>query len=120
MNGIHTSSEKHCAAFLADFYLMASRMLMQMVVMPKSASLNTPALSGVVQPVRIGFQPLVDCAPLLVAREMELFKKHGVKVDLSCEVGWATIREKLLYGQLDAVHAIAGLALAMRLGLSNP
>jgi ABC-type nitrate/sulfonate/bicarbonate transport system substrate-binding protein len=120
MNGIHTSSEKHCAAFLADFYLLASRMLMQMIVMPKSASLNTPALSGVVQPVRIGFQPLVDCAPLLVAREMELFKKHGVKVDLSCEVGWATIREKLLYGQLDAVHAIAGLALAMRLGLSNP
>ncbi len=99
---------------------MASRMLMQSPVMPKSAPLSQTTLSGVVQPVRIGFQPLVDCAPLLVAREMQLFKKHGVKVDLSCEVGWATIREKLLYGQLDAVHAIAGLALAMRLGLSNP
>lgn len=88
--------------------------------MPKSATVTQAPLSGVVQPVRIGFQPLVDCAPLLVARELDLFKKHGVKVDLSCEVGWATIREKLLYGQLDAVHAIAGLALAMRLGLSNP
>lgn len=87
--------------------------------MSKSAPLHKPALSGIVQPVRIGFKPLVDCAPLLVARDRELFKKHGVKVDLSCEVGWATIREKLLYGQLDAVHAIAGLALAMRLGLSS-
>ncbi|MBK8093773.1 MAG: ABC transporter substrate-binding protein [Verrucomicrobiaceae bacterium] len=77
-------------------------------------------LGGVVQPVRIGFQPLTDAAPLLVARELELFAKHGVRVELSCEVGWATIREKLLYGQLDAVHAIAGLALAMRLGLSTP
>lgn len=87
--------------------------------MSKPAPFSKPALSGIVQPVRIGFNPLVDCAPLLVARDMELFKKHGVKVDLSCEVGWATIREKLLYGQLDAVHAIAGLALAMRLGLSS-
>ena len=88
--------------------------------MPKSAPLSQPTLSGVVQPVRIGFKPLTDCAPLLVARELELFSKHGVRVDLSCEVGWATIREKLLYGQLDAVHAIAGLALAMRLGLNTP
>lgn len=77
-------------------------------------------LKGVVQPVRIGFIPLADCAPLLVANELELFRKHGVKVELSCEVGWATIREKLLYGQVDAAHAIAGLALAMRLGLSTP
>ena len=70
--------------------------------------------------MRIGFIPLADCAPLLVAKERELFRKHGVRVELSCEVGWATIREKLLYGQVDAAHAIAGLALAMRLGLSTP
>lgn len=95
-------------------------MLMGRLVMPKSTPLSQPALSGVVQPVRIGFKPLVDCAPLLVAHERELFRKHGVRVDLSCEVGWATIREKLLYGQVDAAHAIAGLALAMRLGLSSP
>lgn len=88
--------------------------------MPKPATSAKPALTGVIQPVRIGFIPLVDCAPLLVARELALFHKHGVQVDLSCEVGWATIREKLLYGQLDAAHAIAGLTLAIRLGLNCP
>lgn len=88
--------------------------------MPKSAPISGPSLTGVIQPVRIGFIPLADCAPLLVAKEKDLFRKHGVQVELSCEVGWATIREKLLYGQVDAVHAIAGLALAMRLGLSTP
>ncbi len=88
--------------------------------MPKAASFSQPALSGVIQPVRIGFIPLTDCAPLLVARRLDLFRRHGVRVELSCEVGWATIREKLLYGQVDAAHAIAGLALAMRLGLSTP
>ncbi|MBN8419645.1 MAG: ABC transporter substrate-binding protein [Verrucomicrobia bacterium] len=88
--------------------------------MPQSSTVPKNTLAGVVQPVRIGFIPLVDCAPLLVARHMDLFSKHGVHVELSCEVGWATIREKLLYGQLDAAHAIAGLVLAMRLGLSTP
>lgn len=88
--------------------------------MPKPASISKVSLSGVVQPVRIGFIPLADCAPLLVAKERDLFRKHGVRVELSCEVGWATIREKLIYGQVDAAHAIAGLALAMRMGLSTP
>lgn len=88
--------------------------------MPKDAPTSKNALSGVVQPVRIGFIPLADCAPLLVAREREMFARHSVRVELSCEVGWATIREKLLYGQIDAAHAIAGLVLAMRMGLSTP
>lgn len=88
--------------------------------MRRSASTSITPLKGVVQPVRIGFIPLVDCAPLLVAREMELFRKHGVQVECSCEVGWATIREKMGYGQLDAAHAPAGLALALGLGLGSP
>lgn len=69
--------------------------------------------------VRIGFIPLVDCAPLLVADALGFFARHGVAVDLSREVGWATVREKILYGQLDAAHAIAGLALSLRLGLDG-
>lgn len=69
--------------------------------------------------VRIGFVPLVDCAPLLAADAMGLFTKHGVEVELSREVGWATIREKILYRQLDAAHAPAGLALSLRLGLDG-
>jgi ABC-type nitrate/sulfonate/bicarbonate transport system substrate-binding protein len=77
--------------------------------------------SGVASPVvRIGFKPLNDAAPLLVAIRQNLFAKYGVSVRLSCEVGWANIREKLFYGQVDAVHAIAGLSLAMRMGVSGP
>ncbi len=69
--------------------------------------------------VRIGYVALVDSAPLFVADELGMFAKHGVEVELSHEVGWATIREKILYHQLDAAHAVAGLALSMRLGLDG-
>jgi ABC-type nitrate/sulfonate/bicarbonate transport system substrate-binding protein len=89
-------------------------------VMKRAPSSQTASLKGVVQPVRIGFISLVDSAPLLVAREMDLFRKHGVQVECSCEVGWATIREKMGYGQLDAAHAVSGLALALGLGIGSP
>ena len=81
-----------------------------------------PALklrSAPLRRVRVGFIALADCAPLLIAESLGLFAKHGVEVELMREVGWATVREKILYGQLDAAHAIAGLALSMRLGLDG-
>lgn len=63
---------------------------------------------------------MADCAPLLVAQELGLFAKEGLEVRLSCEVGWATIREKLAGGELDAAHAVCGLSLTMPLGLQAP
>ena len=69
--------------------------------------------------MRIGFIALADCAPLLVAQELGFFEKHGVEVELQREVGWATIREKILYRQIDAAHAVTGLGLSLRLGLGG-
>jgi hypothetical protein len=52
--------------------------------------------------LRVGFVPLTDCAPLVMAQELGLFERHGVPVHLSREIGWATIRDKIIYGELDA------------------
>ena len=71
------------------------------------------------RPVRIGYVPLVDAAPLLIAEHLGLFEKQGVDVELQREAGWATVREKILYHQLDAAHAPAGLALSLRLGANG-
>ena len=38
-------------------------------------------------PLRLGFVPLCDAAPFLLAQEMDLFSKHGVDVCLSRELG---------------------------------
>jgi len=50
---------------------------------------------------------LTDAAPLIVAEQRGLFKQRGLRVALQREVGWATIREKILYGELDAAQAPA-------------
>jgi ABC-type nitrate/sulfonate/bicarbonate transport system substrate-binding protein len=69
--------------------------------------------------IRLGFVALSDCAPIVMAHELGLFEKHGVNVELHREVGWATIRDKIVYGELEAAHAPAGLVVAASCGLGS-
>ena len=64
------------------------------------------------KPLRIGFVPLVDAAPFIMARELGLFSKYNLNVELRREPGWATIRDKILYGDLHAAHALAVMPFA--------
>lgn len=68
--------------------------------------------------LHVGFVPTLDCALLVAAQELGLFHKHGLSVRLSREVGWATIREKLLHEELDAAGAHASMAFSIYCGIS--
>jgi ABC-type nitrate/sulfonate/bicarbonate transport system substrate-binding protein len=67
----------------------------------------------------IGFVPMIDCAVLIAAHELGLFAKHGLCVTLSRELGWATVREKLLHEELTAAHAPLSIAFAMQCGIAT-
>jgi len=69
--------------------------------------------------LRVGFVPLTDCAPLVMAQELKLFRKYGLRVRLCRELGWASIRDKTIHGELDAAHAVAAMPLAATLGLGS-
>jgi ABC-type nitrate/sulfonate/bicarbonate transport system substrate-binding protein len=69
--------------------------------------------------LRLGFVPLVDAAALIVARERGFFAAQGVEVELSREVSWATVRDKVMVGALDGAHMLAPLALAATLGAGS-
>src|SRR5882672_4939688 len=71
------------------------------------------------RPLRLGFVPLCDCAPLVMAQELGLFEKHGLRVHLSREPGWATVRDKIIHRELDAAHALAPMVFAASLGLGS-
>jgi ABC-type nitrate/sulfonate/bicarbonate transport system substrate-binding protein len=77
------------------------------------ASVRRSPLVGTFQ---IGYVPLVDAAPLLVAEALGLYAKRGLAVDLSAELGWGSIREKVVYGELDAAHAPGPLLFSIILG----
>jgi ABC-type nitrate/sulfonate/bicarbonate transport system substrate-binding protein len=69
--------------------------------------------------IRLGFIPLCNCAPVAVAKELGIFQNHGLNVVLSRELGWASVRDKIFYGDLDAAESISGLAFALGMGLTE-
>jgi ABC-type nitrate/sulfonate/bicarbonate transport system substrate-binding protein len=70
-------------------------------------------------PLRVGFVPLTDCAPLVMAKELGLFRQYGLRVKLERELGWATVRDKIIYGELEASHALAAMPVSAILGLGS-
>lgn len=73
-----------------------------------------------VQTLQLGYMPLIDCAPLVAAVRLGLDRKHGLRLQLRRQASWAAIRDKLLSGELDAVHALAGLVYGVETGIGGP
>lgn len=69
--------------------------------------------------LKLGFMPLTDCAPLVVAQSLGFFAEEGLDVSLSREASWATIRDKVAVGELDGAHMLAPMALAAAAGASG-
>lgn len=79
---------------------------------------STPSARGL-GALRLGYVPLTDAAPLLAARAWSHLARAGVEAELSAEIGWATIREKLAGGELDGAHLPAPMAVALHAGLDG-
>jgi len=69
--------------------------------------------------VQIGFIPLTDCAPIVVASKMGFDKKYGINIKLHKEASWAAIRDKLISGDLHAAHALYGMVYGVELGIGG-
>ncbi|WP_309644833.1 CmpA/NrtA family ABC transporter substrate-binding protein [Phenylobacterium sp.] len=67
----------------------------------------------------LGFLPLNDAAPLIVARDKGFFAAEGLDVTLRREASWATLRDKVAVGALDGAQLLAPLVLATSLGVGG-
>jgi nitrate/nitrite transport system substrate-binding protein len=70
--------------------------------------------------VRIGFIPLTDCASVVMASVLKFDEKYGIKIIPTKEASWASVRDKLANGELDAAHVLYGLVYGMHLGVGGP
>ncbi|QCR35874.1 CmpA/NrtA family ABC transporter substrate-binding protein [Nissabacter sp. SGAir0207] len=70
--------------------------------------------------IRVGFIPLTDCAPVVMAAVKGFDQKHGIRILPSKEASWAAVRDKLVSGELDAAHVLYGLLYGLQLGLAGP
>ena len=69
--------------------------------------------------LKVGFIPIIDCAPIVLAEELGAYERQGLDVEIRREVSWANVRDKLALGSLDASHILAPLPLAITLGIDS-
>lgn len=69
--------------------------------------------------LKVGFIPIIDCAPVVLAEELGAFERQGLEVEIRREVSWANVRDKLALGVLHASHILAPLPLAITAGLDS-
>jgi nitrate/nitrite transport system substrate-binding protein len=99
-----------------------SRILSKAAVLIPAALLlaQTPEVQG----VKLGFIPLTDCAPLVVAKEKGLFAKHGMpEVEVVKQASWAATRDNLelggARGGIDGAHILTPMVYQLSLGIGT-
>lgn len=64
-----------------------------------------------------GFVPLLDAAPLIIAAEMGFAAEERFELRLHREMSWASLRDRLIWGQYHAAHMLSPVVIAQSGGL---
>jgi nitrate/nitrite transport system substrate-binding protein len=67
----------------------------------------------------IGFIKLTDMAPLAVAYELGYFEEEGLYVTLEPQANWKVLLDRVITGELDGAHMLAGQPLAATIGFGT-
>jgi NitT/TauT family transport system substrate-binding protein len=88
---------------------------------PLLGALNARAATDPDAPVRIGYLPITDAAPLLVAHNNGYFEEAGLAVEKPTLLrSWAQLVEAFLSGQVNVVHLLAPMTIWARYGGHAP
>lgn len=86
--------------------------------LPTNVPPGTVASDGPeVKSLKFGMIALTDCSPLVIAHEKGLFKKYGIESTVSKGASWASIRDSLSTGDIQATHMLLGMPIASTMGL---
>ena len=69
--------------------------------------------------LKLGFIKLTDCAPLVVAYERHYFEDEGLNVTLEAQANWKVLLDRVIDGQLDGAHMLAGQPLGATIGFGT-
>lgn len=88
---------------------------------PLLRSLEARAAAEPDAPVRIGYLPITDATPLLVAHARGLFDAEGVQAEKPVMLrSWAQVIEAFLAGQVNVIHLLSPMTVWARYGSQVP
>lgn len=69
--------------------------------------------------LKFGFIKLTDMAPLAIAYEKGYFEDEGLFVTLEPQANWKVLLDRVITGELDGAHMLAGQPLAATIGFGT-
>jgi nitrate/nitrite transport system substrate-binding protein len=69
--------------------------------------------------LKLGFIKLTDMAPLAVAYEKGYFEDEGLFVTLEAQANWKVLLDRVITGELDGAHMLAGQPIAATIGFGT-
>lgn len=88
-----------------------------------SVLLGSTAFSQAAEPekeeLKFGFIKLTDMAPLAIAYEKGFFEDEGLYVTLEAQANWKVLLDRVIDGQLDGAHMLAGQPLGATIGFGT-
>jgi len=106
----NASRESAAAVLLAACAALAS-------IASPSVRAAPPALEK--DELKLGFIKLTDMAPLAVAYELGYFEDEGLYVTLEPQANWKVLLDRVITGELDGAHMLAGQPLGATIGFGT-
>ncbi len=80
-----------------------------------------PASAGKLEKedLKFGFIKLTDMAPLAIAYEKRYFEDEGLYVTLEPQANWKVLLDRVIDGELDGAHMLAGQPLGATIGFGT-
>ncbi len=69
--------------------------------------------------LKLGFIKLTDCAPLVLAKELGYFEDEDLYVTLEAQANWKILLDRVISGELDGAHMLAGQPIGATLGIGT-
>ncbi len=102
-------------------FLKLSSLLTLSGSLPLLQSCSDNSHQGADSPLKIGYLPITDATPMLIAHQQELFSKRGIQVDKPVLFrSWAQLVEAFLSGQVNLIHVLSPISVWLRYGSQAP
>lgn len=80
---------------------------------------TAPSLDIEKPQLTFGFIKLTDMAPLAIAKELGYFEEEGLYVTIEAQANWKNVLDRVIDGQLDGSHMLAGQPIAAQAGFGR-
>ena len=87
----------------------------------KAATTPAPSSATTIEKPQLtfGFIKLTDMAPLAIAKELGYFEDEGLFVTIEAQSNWKNVLDRVIDGQLDGSHMLAGQPIAAGAGFGR-